>query len=81
LAPSPPRVQPYHRALAGGSESRIIIRGDNVTAGYENNPGANAEAFHDGWFRTGDVGQKVRESAKTRSKEMARRAELARRRV
>jgi acyl-CoA synthetase (AMP-forming)/AMP-acid ligase II len=25
-------------------------------AGYENNPGANAEAFSDGWLRTGDQG-------------------------
>jgi vanillate/3-O-methylgallate O-demethylase len=30
--------------------------GPNVTAGYENNPKANAEAFTDGWFRTGDQG-------------------------
>ena len=28
----------------------------NVTAGYENNPAANASAFHGGWFRTGDEG-------------------------
>jgi acyl-CoA synthetase (AMP-forming)/AMP-acid ligase II len=34
----------------------IVIRGPNVTAGYENNPKANAEAFVDGWFRTGDQG-------------------------
>lgn len=34
----------------------VVIRGDNVTAGYENNPDANAAAFHDGWFRTGDQG-------------------------
>jgi acyl-CoA synthetase (AMP-forming)/AMP-acid ligase II len=27
-----------------------------VTAGYESNPKANAEAFVDGWFRTGDQG-------------------------
>jgi acyl-CoA synthetase (AMP-forming)/AMP-acid ligase II len=27
-----------------------------VTAGYENNPKANAEGFRDGWFRTGDQG-------------------------
>jgi acyl-CoA synthetase (AMP-forming)/AMP-acid ligase II len=34
----------------------IVIRGPNVTAGYENNPGANADGFKDGWFRTGDQG-------------------------
>jgi acyl-CoA synthetase (AMP-forming)/AMP-acid ligase II len=34
----------------------IVIRGPNVTAGYENNPGANADGFRDGWFRTGDQG-------------------------
>jgi acyl-CoA synthetase (AMP-forming)/AMP-acid ligase II len=34
----------------------IVIRGENVTAGYENNPKANAEAFTHGWFRTGDQG-------------------------
>lgn len=34
----------------------IVIRGPNVTAGYENNPTANAEGFLNGWFRTGDQG-------------------------
>ncbi len=34
----------------------MVIRGPNVTAGYENNPKANAEAFVNGWFRTGDQG-------------------------
>jgi acyl-CoA synthetase (AMP-forming)/AMP-acid ligase II len=34
----------------------VVIRGPNVTAGYENNPKANAEAFVNGWFRTGDQG-------------------------
>ncbi len=34
----------------------IVIRGDNITPGYENNPKANAEAFTHGWFRTGDQG-------------------------
>jgi acyl-CoA synthetase (AMP-forming)/AMP-acid ligase II len=33
-----------------------VIRGPNVTAGYANNPAANAEAFTDDWFRTGDQG-------------------------
>jgi len=34
----------------------VVIRGPNVTRGYENNPQANARAFTDGWFRTGDQG-------------------------
>jgi acyl-CoA synthetase (AMP-forming)/AMP-acid ligase II len=34
----------------------IGIRGENVTSGYENNPKANADAFTNGWFRTGDQG-------------------------
>ena len=44
------------RLLPAGETGEIVIRGDNVTAGYENNPGANAEAFVNGWFRTGDQG-------------------------
>lgn len=42
--------------LPAGSIGEVVIRGANVTAGYENNPSANASAFHDGWFRTGDEG-------------------------
>lgn len=42
--------------LARGETGEIVIRGPNVTAGYESNPKANAEAFHNGWFRTGDQG-------------------------
>jgi acyl-CoA synthetase (AMP-forming)/AMP-acid ligase II len=42
--------------LAVGDVGEIVIRGDNVTQGYENNPKANAENFIDGWFRTGDQG-------------------------
>jgi len=34
----------------------VVIRGPNVTAGYVANPEANAAAFTDGWFRTGDQG-------------------------
>ena len=39
-----------------GVPGEIVIRGANVTTGYEANPKANAEAFTDGWFRTGDQG-------------------------
>jgi acyl-CoA synthetase (AMP-forming)/AMP-acid ligase II len=42
--------------LPRGATGEIVIRGPNVTAGYENNPKANAEAFANGWFRTGDQG-------------------------
>ena len=42
--------------LPRGATGEIVIRGPNVTRGYENNPKANAEAFVDGWFRTGDQG-------------------------
>ena len=39
-----------------GVIGEVVIRGENVTLGYENNPKANAEAFINGWFRTGDQG-------------------------
>jgi len=42
--------------LTRGETGEIVIRGPNVTAGYESNPKANAEAFTSGWFRTGDQG-------------------------
>jgi acyl-CoA synthetase (AMP-forming)/AMP-acid ligase II len=42
--------------LATGSTGEIVIRGPNVTPGYENNDKANAENFTNGWFRTGDQG-------------------------
>ncbi len=41
---------------AEGEQGEIVIRGPNVFAGYEANPDANASAFTDGWFRTGDLG-------------------------
>jgi acyl-CoA synthetase (AMP-forming)/AMP-acid ligase II len=42
--------------LPAGEIGEIVIRGPNVTAGYKNNDKANAEAFTNGWFRTGDQG-------------------------
>ena len=43
--------------LPRGAVGEIVIRGPNVTPGYLNNDKANAEAFVNGWFRTGDQGQ------------------------
>jgi acyl-CoA synthetase (AMP-forming)/AMP-acid ligase II len=42
--------------LGEGATGEVVIRGPNVTSGYENNDKANAEAFTGGWFRTGDQG-------------------------
>ena len=42
--------------LATGELGEVVIRGRNVTKGYEANPEANAKAFTHGWFRTGDQG-------------------------
>lgn len=42
--------------LEPGTVGEIVIRGPNITPGYENNPEANATAFTNGWFRTGDQG-------------------------
>ena len=44
------------KLLAQGETGEIVIRGPNVTSGYEANPEANAKAFTNGWFRTGDQG-------------------------
>jgi acyl-CoA synthetase (AMP-forming)/AMP-acid ligase II len=42
--------------LPQGEIGEIVIRGPNVTKGYENNPDANLKGFANGWFRTGDQG-------------------------
>jgi len=34
-----------------------LIRGPHVLREYWNNPAATAEAFQDGWFRSGDLGE------------------------
>ena len=39
-----------------GGKGEVVIKGANVTHGYEDNPEANASSFTDGWFRTGDEG-------------------------
>lgn len=44
-------------AVEPGVVGYILIRGDNVTAGYHANPEANTAALHaDGWLNTGDLG-------------------------
>ncbi len=45
-----------NRPVPPATVGEVCIRGANVTAGYEANPEANAEAFAGGWFHTGDLG-------------------------
>lgn len=64
------RIEEYHPGYVGrliyGMEKRIVnpdehgvgelwVKGPNVSPGYLNNPEATAEAFVDGWFKTGDL--------------------------
>jgi amino acid adenylation domain-containing protein len=42
--------------VAIAPDGEVIIRGPNVTPGYDQNPEANRAAFDGGWFRTGDRG-------------------------
>ena len=45
-----------NRLLPPDRRGEVSIKGPTVIDGYENNPDANAAAFTDGWFRTGDEG-------------------------
>jgi acyl-CoA synthetase (AMP-forming)/AMP-acid ligase II len=66
LLPSVGRAIPYCELRLVGSDDtpmppghvgHILIRGDNVTSGYYQDPQANAENFTaDRWLRTGDLG-------------------------
>jgi fatty-acyl-CoA synthase len=44
------------RELQPFETGEICVIGPAVFAGYYDNPEANAKAFRDGWFRTGDLG-------------------------
>lgn len=49
-------MDPQGRLLAPGQNGEVVVRGDLVMSGYWKQPDKTAEAFQDGWLRTGDGG-------------------------
>jgi len=50
-------VDAHGHDVEPGALGEIWVRGPGVVKGYWNNPEATARAFHEGWFRTGDIGR------------------------
>jgi long-chain acyl-CoA synthetase len=48
------RIAPMDTGL-GGDVGELLIRSSSVMQGYLDDPAANAQAFDDGWFRSGDL--------------------------
>jgi acyl carrier protein len=44
------------RILSPAERGEVVVRDEQIFDGYEDNPAANAAAFFDGWYRTGDEG-------------------------
>ena len=44
-----------HEPVADGETGEVYLRGPNIFAGYWRRDEATTAAFHDGWFKTGDL--------------------------
>jgi fatty-acyl-CoA synthase len=51
-------VAPDGRDVAEGGIGELWLKGENITAGYWARPEATAEAFVDGWLKTGDAARR-----------------------
>jgi long-chain acyl-CoA synthetase len=49
-------VDEEDREVPDGDLGEIVLRGKNILKGYYKNETANATAFRNGWFHTGDIG-------------------------
>lgn len=49
------------RDLPEGERGELWLRGPSITPGYWGKPQLTAEAFHEGWFRTGDIASRDRD--------------------
>ena len=49
-------VDEEDREVPDGDLGEIVLRGENILKGYYKNDNANATAFRNGWFHTGDIG-------------------------
>jgi len=47
---------PEGRSLPAGQKGEIVVKGENVMAGYWKNEKATREVLRDGWLYTGDIG-------------------------
>lgn len=50
-------VDEHRHDVPQGQSGEVLLRGDTVMQGYWNDPEATAEALHDGWFYSGDIGR------------------------
>jgi fatty-acyl-CoA synthase len=43
------------RIISGPGQGELLVRGPNVFSRYWNRPAETQDAFHEGWFRSGDI--------------------------
>jgi len=50
------RIMHEDQPVATGEAGMIYLQGPSITPGYADRPEATAQAIHDGWLSTGDIG-------------------------